>query len=131
MQLIVQGGFPYTDSISKTFRTIWSFFPPNPFSQAISVLSDAVSTPEDHGVSWSERGQCILDDENCVITIVCNNFTFKCQHPKPFQLRSLRLAFPFYFLFYSSILALAFPFPSFQLCRLFNCYLVFLLPLTE
>ncbi|KAK7317242.1 hypothetical protein RJT34_01301 [Clitoria ternatea] len=68
-QLVVQAGFPYTDSISKTFRNIWSLFPPNPFAQALQVLSDAVATSEDDGVSWSKRGECAINDENCVITI--------------------------------------------------------------
>ncbi|MED6193393.1 ATP-binding cassette sub- A member 2 [Stylosanthes scabra] len=68
-QLVVQAGFPYTDSISKTFRTIWSFFPPNPFAQAVQILSEAVSTSGDHGIRWSKRGQCGPNDDNCVITI--------------------------------------------------------------
>ncbi|ESW10199.1 hypothetical protein PHAVU_009G189400 [Phaseolus vulgaris] len=68
-QLVVQGGFPYTDSFSKTLRDLWSLFPPNPFSQGIKVLSDAVATSEDDGVSWSRRGECALTDADCVITI--------------------------------------------------------------
>ncbi|RYR08554.1 hypothetical protein Ahy_B05g076286 isoform C [Arachis hypogaea] len=72
-QLVTQAGFPYSDSISKTFRIIWSFFPPNPFAQALYILSEAVSTSEVHGIRWSKRGQCGPDDEDCVITIVCNN----------------------------------------------------------
>jgi len=36
------------------------------------VLSDAVATSEDNGVSWSRRGECIYTDADCVITIVCN-----------------------------------------------------------
>ncbi|XP_027352542.1 ABC transporter A family member 2 isoform X2 [Abrus precatorius] len=68
-QLVVQAGFPYSDSISKTFRNVWSLFPPNPFAQALQVLSDAVATPEDDGISWSKRGECAANDDNCVITI--------------------------------------------------------------
>ncbi|KAJ1401643.1 P-loop containing nucleoside triphosphate hydrolase [Sesbania bispinosa] len=68
-QLVVQAGFPYTDSISSTFRNIWSLFPPNPFAQALKVLSDAVATSEDDGLSWSKRGECAPNDEDCVITI--------------------------------------------------------------
>ncbi|RYR08552.1 hypothetical protein Ahy_B05g076286 isoform B [Arachis hypogaea] len=68
-QLVTQAGFPYSDSISKTFRIIWSFFPPNPFAQALYILSEAVSTSEVHGIRWSKRGQCGPDDEDCVITI--------------------------------------------------------------
>lgn len=68
-QLVVQAGFPYTDSISLKLRNIWSLFPPNPFAQALKVLSGAVSTPEDGGVSWSKRGECAVNDDDCVITI--------------------------------------------------------------
>lgn len=68
-QLVVQAGFPYTDSISSTFRSIWSLFPPNPFAQALTLLSEAVATAEDDGVSWSRRGECAPNDEECVITI--------------------------------------------------------------
>ncbi|XP_058788357.1 ABC transporter A family member 2-like [Vicia villosa] len=68
-QLVVQAGFPYTDSISVTFQNLWSLFPPNPFAQGLSILSDAVSTPEDNGLSWSKRGECGDYDVDCVITI--------------------------------------------------------------
>lgn len=68
-QIVVQAGFPYKDSFSKTLRDLWSLFPPNPFSQGIQVLSDAVATSEDHGVRWSKRGECTLNDTECVITI--------------------------------------------------------------
>ncbi|RDX86540.1 ABC transporter A family member 2, partial [Mucuna pruriens] len=69
LQLVVQGGFPYGDSFSKTIRNVWSLFPPNPFAKGIQVLSDAVATSEDNGVSWSKRGECALTDKDCVITI--------------------------------------------------------------
>ncbi|TKY73412.1 ABC transporter A family member 2 [Spatholobus suberectus] len=68
-QLVVQGGFPYKKSFSKTLRNVWSIFPPNPFAQGIQLLSDAVATSEDKGVSWSKRRQCTLTDQDCVITI--------------------------------------------------------------
>ncbi|KAK2384736.1 ABC transporter A family member [Trifolium repens] len=68
-QLVVQAGFPYSDSFSATYRNLWSLFPPNPFAQALTVLSDAVSTPENDGVSWSKRGSCTVDDDDCVMTI--------------------------------------------------------------
>ncbi|KAL2340805.1 hypothetical protein Fmac_008745 [Flemingia macrophylla] len=68
-QIVVQGGFPYSDSFSQSIRNVWSLFPPNPFAQGIQVLSDAVATSEDKGVSWSKRGECPLTDDNCVITI--------------------------------------------------------------
>ncbi|KOM56466.1 hypothetical protein LR48_Vigan10g235800 [Vigna angularis] len=68
-QLVVQAGFPYTDSFSKTLRDLWSLFPPNPFSQGIQVLSDAVATSEVDGVSWSRRGECLHTHADCVITI--------------------------------------------------------------
>ncbi|QCE13964.1 ATP-binding cassette [Vigna unguiculata] len=68
-QLVVQAGFPYTNSFSKTLRNLWSLFPPNPFSQGIQVLSEAVDTSEDNGVSWSRRGECPHTDSDCVLTI--------------------------------------------------------------
>ncbi|WVZ07774.1 hypothetical protein V8G54_021120 [Vigna mungo] len=68
-QLVVQAGFPYRDRFSKTLRDLWSLFPPNPFSQGIQVLSDAVATSEDDGVSWSRRGECLHTHADCVITI--------------------------------------------------------------
>jgi hypothetical protein len=73
-QLVVQAGFPYSDSFSATYRNLWSLFPPNPFAQALTVLSDAVSTPENDGVSWSKRGSCTVDDDDCLMTIVCSDF---------------------------------------------------------
>eukprot|EP00256_Glycine_max_P061178 XP_014630248.1 ABC transporter A family member 2 isoform X2 [Glycine max] len=68
-QLVALVGFPYKDSFSKTTRNLWSLFPPNLFSQGINVLSDAVATSEDKGVSWSKRGECALNKTDCVITI--------------------------------------------------------------
>ena len=76
-------GFPYKDSFSKTTRNLWSLFPPNLFSQGINVLSDAVATSEDKGVSWSKRGECALNKTDCVITIVCNDLTSKSLLHKP------------------------------------------------
>lgn len=96
---MVQAGFPYTDSISSTFRSIWSLFPPNPFAQALTLLSEAVATAEDDGVSWSRRGECAPNDEECVITIVCTDLSLTSKSQDP---RSLGLAFPFYFLFHCS-----------------------------
>ncbi|KAK7281814.1 hypothetical protein RIF29_10111 [Crotalaria pallida] len=68
-QIVATAGIPYAKNFSKTFRTLWSFFPPNPFAKALKVLSDAVATPEDHGVRWSKRGQCPEGEDDCVITI--------------------------------------------------------------
>ncbi|KAF7838425.1 ABC transporter A family member 2-like [Senna tora] len=68
-QAWIFSGFPYKESISKSLRTVWSLFPPNPFAQALHVLSQATSTPEDDGLSWSKRGECAPDDDNCVLTI--------------------------------------------------------------
>ncbi|CAJ2676962.1 unnamed protein product [Trifolium pratense] len=69
-QIVVRAGFPYTDGISDTYRNLWSLFPPNPFAQALKVLSNAVSTPEGDGVSWSKRGvSCDAFDTNCGMSI--------------------------------------------------------------
>lgn len=87
---MVQAGFPYTDSISLKLRNIWSLFPPNPFAQALKVLSGAVSTPEDGGVSWSKRGECAVNDDDCVITIVCNGYVPWFYIPFIFRFPSLQ-----------------------------------------
>ncbi|XP_062168317.1 ABC transporter A family member 2-like isoform X2 [Alnus glutinosa] len=68
-QLVTLFGFPYTQSVSSNLRAIWSLFPPNLLAQALSLLSDATSTPQDVGVSWSRRAECALNDMECVITI--------------------------------------------------------------
>ncbi|GFZ07755.1 ATP-binding cassette A2 [Actinidia rufa] len=68
-QLITQFGFPYTTDFSDAFRIIWSLFPPNLLAQGLTLLSDATATPEDPGISWSRRGKCAPNDEECVITI--------------------------------------------------------------
>ncbi|KAK7411462.1 hypothetical protein VNO78_02895 [Psophocarpus tetragonolobus] len=68
-QIVVQAGFPYDATFSGALRSVWSLFPPNPFAEGIQVLSEAVANSEDGGVSWSKRGQCILSDAECVITI--------------------------------------------------------------
>jgi len=100
LQLVVQQGFPYTDSFSKTIRNVWSLFPPNLFAQGIKVLSDAVATSEDKGISWSKRGECALNDSDCVITIVCNHLTSKSllhtplHFKKPFGCFYLLLSVP-------------------------------------
>ncbi|CAL0319927.1 unnamed protein product [Lupinus luteus] len=67
-QIVVEAGVPYLLDFSKTFRIIWSFFPPNTFAQALQVLSSAVQTPEDHALRWSDRGKCAPYDF-CYLTI--------------------------------------------------------------
>ncbi|XP_059299913.1 ABC transporter A family member 2-like isoform X1 [Lycium ferocissimum] len=52
----------YSDTNHKTSyrRTIWSLFPPNPFSGGLNLLLFAA----DHdGISWSRLSQCDIDDE--------------------------------------------------------------------
>ncbi|XP_042499405.1 ABC transporter A family member 2-like [Macadamia integrifolia] len=68
-QLVTQFGFPYSDTYSKKYRIIWSFFPPNLLAKALSLLSDATKTPEDHGISWSARAKCPPSSPNCLMTI--------------------------------------------------------------
>ncbi|XVF11965.1 hypothetical protein REPUB_Repub08aG0074000 [Reevesia pubescens] len=68
-QIITANGFPYDQSFSQTLQNVWSLFPPNLLAQALRLLSDATSTPEDIGVSWSSRTKCAPNDEECVITI--------------------------------------------------------------
>ncbi|XP_059643934.1 ABC transporter A family member 2-like [Cornus florida] len=68
-QLVTGFGFPYSSNFSNTYRIIWSIFPPNLLAQALTLLSDATSTPEDNGISWSRRAKCAPNDTECVITI--------------------------------------------------------------
>ncbi|EOY21765.1 ABC transporter A family member 2 isoform 2, partial [Theobroma cacao] len=68
-QIITSNGFPYDKSFSQGLQNVWSLFPPNLLAQALKLLSDATSTPEDIGVSWSRRTKCAPNDEQCVITI--------------------------------------------------------------
>ncbi|XP_056862383.1 ABC transporter A family member 2-like [Raphanus sativus] len=63
-------GFPYSKDRSLTLRVLWSLFPPNTFSHGLKLLSDATSTPQDPGISWSKRAECAPNDDiDCVITI--------------------------------------------------------------
>ncbi|XP_021286924.1 ABC transporter A family member 2 [Herrania umbratica] len=68
-QIITSNGFPYDKSFSQALQNVWSLFPPNLLAQALRLLSDATSSPEDIGVSWSRRTKCAPNDEQCVITI--------------------------------------------------------------
>ncbi|KAL5544418.1 hypothetical protein UlMin_008202 [Ulmus minor] len=68
-QLVTAFNFPYTQSISKLIRVIWSLFPPNLLAEALSLLAGATSTPQDVGISWSRRAKCAPNDDECVITI--------------------------------------------------------------
>ncbi|XP_068652265.1 ABC transporter A family member 2-like [Aristolochia californica] len=68
-QLVTTFGFPYRNDFSKTYHAIWSLFPPNLLSKALSLLGDATSTPENPGISWTRRAECPFNDPNCVLTI--------------------------------------------------------------
>ncbi|XP_047316814.1 ABC transporter A family member 2-like [Impatiens glandulifera] len=68
-QLVTQFGFPYSSNFSDTYRFIWSFFPPNLLAEGLLLLSDATSTPEDAGISWSRRAKCAPNDQECVMTM--------------------------------------------------------------
>lgn len=70
LQLVTVFGFPYDESISRPYRIVWSFFPPNLLAKALNILADATSTPDDVGISWNRRAECAPDDYECVITIV-------------------------------------------------------------
>ncbi|CAN6916939.1 unnamed protein product [Brassica oleracea] len=61
-------GFPYSKDYSLMTRVLWSLFPPNTFSQGLKLLSDATSTPQDPGISWSKRAECAPnDDPDCFL----------------------------------------------------------------
>ncbi|CAH1419862.1 unnamed protein product [Lactuca virosa] len=68
-QVVTVFGFPYSDNYSNTYRIIWSFFPPNLLAKALQLLSDATSTPEDPGISWSRIGKCAPNDNDCLINM--------------------------------------------------------------
>lgn len=70
LQIITQFGFPYSTDYSRTYRAIWSVFPPNLLAEGLTLLSGATATPLDPGISWSRRGKCAPNDTECVITIV-------------------------------------------------------------
>ncbi|EXB20715.1 ABC transporter A family member 2 [Morus notabilis] len=61
--------FSYSHRFSKRFRTGWSFFPPNLLTKALWLLSDATSSPQDVGISWSRMSECASNDAECLITI--------------------------------------------------------------
>jgi len=86
LQLVTSFGFPYDNSYKKLYRALWSLFPPNLLSQALKLLGDATSTPEDKGISWSERGQCgPYQSSDCVMTIVRFIFLFTLQKVTPLK----------------------------------------------
>ncbi|KAK9119373.1 hypothetical protein Scep_017466 [Stephania cephalantha] len=62
-------GFPYNKKFSKTYRYIWSLFPPNLLSKALESLSDTTATPEGEGISWSRRTECPSSETDCVMTM--------------------------------------------------------------
>ncbi|XP_010931289.1 ABC transporter A family member 2 isoform X2 [Elaeis guineensis] len=68
-QLVTTFGFPYTDSFSKTYRVIWSLFPPNLLAKALDLLGNATATSQDKGISWKGRGECTAHEPDCVINI--------------------------------------------------------------
>ncbi|XP_042011440.1 ABC transporter A family member 2-like [Salvia splendens] len=68
-QIVTTFGFPYGQDFSKTYQTVWSFFPPNLFAAGLNLLSQATETPQDPGISWKGRLRCAPGDEECVITI--------------------------------------------------------------
>ncbi|XP_058195603.1 ABC transporter A family member 2-like isoform X2 [Rhododendron vialii] len=69
LQVVTQVGFPYSSSFSGTFRFVWSLFPPNLLTEGLILLSVATATPNDPGVSWSQRGKCAPNDTQCVMTL--------------------------------------------------------------
>ncbi|XP_059638775.1 ABC transporter A family member 2-like [Cornus florida] len=68
-QLVTSFGFPYNGKFSSNYFIIWSIFPPNPFAQALQLLSSATSSPKDNGISWSKRAECGTKNIGCEMTI--------------------------------------------------------------
>lgn len=69
-QIVTTFGFPYSDTFSKTYQTVWSLFPPNLLAEGLNLLSGATETPQDPGVSWKGRTSCAPNDTDCVTTMV-------------------------------------------------------------
>ncbi|XP_020242626.1 ABC transporter A family member 2-like [Asparagus officinalis] len=65
----IAGVVIYTDVIEKKYQILWSLFPPNPLAAALRMLAAETATPEDHGISWSKRGECGPKSPDCVMTI--------------------------------------------------------------
>ncbi|CAN1262525.1 ABC transporter A family member 2 [Linum perenne] len=70
-QIVTLFGFPYDLDTSKALRNFWSMFPPNLLALAVRQLADATSTPEDTGITWSSRTDCVTrqDASACAMTI--------------------------------------------------------------
>ncbi|KAF2315981.1 hypothetical protein GH714_040776 [Hevea brasiliensis] len=71
-QIVTIFGFPYGIHVASILRTLWSLFPPNLLGIAVNLLAQATATPEDVGISWSRRSECVRDDsaaDKCVISI--------------------------------------------------------------
>ncbi|XP_024541685.1 ABC transporter A family member 2 [Selaginella moellendorffii] len=68
-QLVTAFGFPYSNSYSKLYQIIWSFFPPNIFAAGMSDLGKASS--ESSGYTWAGRNRCPPRDNetDCVLTL--------------------------------------------------------------
>lgn len=70
-------GWPYDDGNKIGYRVVWSLFPPDLLAHALKLLGDATATPEDEGMSWSERGKCApYQSSDCWMTIVCLFISF-------------------------------------------------------
>ncbi|EEF52143.1 abc transporter, putative [Ricinus communis] len=71
-QVATIAGFPYDLDVSTIIQNIWSLFPPNLFAIAVDSLSEATNTPEDVGISWSRRKECVSEasgTDKCVMSI--------------------------------------------------------------
>ena len=73
LQVATVAGFPYGLNITSIIRYVWSLFPPNLFAVAVNSLAEATATPEDVGISWSRRTECVPNasaTDECVISVV-------------------------------------------------------------
>ena len=67
-------GFPYQQFVAKEYRIMWSLFPPNLLSEALKLLLDATSKPENVGIRWSTWSDCSPNNNNCIMSIVSTHF---------------------------------------------------------
>ncbi|KAL3716500.1 hypothetical protein ACJRO7_008146 [Eucalyptus globulus] len=51
--IVTAFGFSYSQKFGHAYRTIWSLFPSNLLAEALVLLSDATSTCEDPGITWT------------------------------------------------------------------------------
>ncbi|KAJ8428688.1 hypothetical protein Cgig2_032268 [Carnegiea gigantea] len=68
-QVVMQFGFPYSEKFSRTYKVIWSLFPPNLLAKALQMLTNATTTHQDPRMRWKGWTRCAPNDDECVLTM--------------------------------------------------------------